>query len=394
MSTLPTTEIGSPDGPADTRIMAIVHRALARDLARTRTALAVAPYPATDQREAIADHLVWMMGFLTHHHESEEEHLYPLVRERSTTAAALLDDMTADHTAVVIASEAMIGAARAYREDRDARADVLVALDELEATLLPHLEREVAELMPIASATVTKREWEHWDEEFNVKPLSLREKSECGLWFLDGLPDDERPLVTELVPPVPRWIIVNLMAGGYRKRAFRRWRDPQLSPLKLPISGGAEVTTTASPAAVWAVLADPTRVPEWSHECARVEWLDGATAIGEGVRFRGTNQAGRMRWSRPCTVTTCRAAEELAYETDGGIVGDNAEWRFVLEPTGDGTRIVQSFRILSLPVWFDRVIWRLVPTHQDRSAALHADLERLSALAQQQPATTSLAAAG
>ncbi len=43
--------------------------------------------------------------------------------------------------------------------------------------------------------------------------------------------------------------------------------------------------------------------------------------------------------------------------------------------------IRQSFRILAGQVWADRLIWRLVPAHHDRLAALRGDLERLATLA-------------
>jgi hypothetical protein len=65
---------------------------------------------------------------------------------------------------------------------------------------------------------------------------------------------------------VPRFIITRLLAGRYRRAAFRRWRLPEHNALRLSLSGEVQVTTTAAPSAVWAVLADVTRVGEWSHE--------------------------------------------------------------------------------------------------------------------------------
>ena len=64
------------DGPADTRMMGIVHDALRRDLARARAALAgpVAP----EQRRALAAHVGWMMDFLHEHHRGEDAGLYPI----------------------------------------------------------------------------------------------------------------------------------------------------------------------------------------------------------------------------------------------------------------------------------------------------------------------------
>jgi hypothetical protein len=50
-----------PNAPADARLMDIVHEALRRDLGRTRQALNATPPPAMRQRQAIAEHLGWMM---------------------------------------------------------------------------------------------------------------------------------------------------------------------------------------------------------------------------------------------------------------------------------------------------------------------------------------------
>jgi Polyketide cyclase / dehydrase and lipid transport len=148
-----------------------------------------------------------------------------------------------------------------------------------------------------------------------------------------------------------------------------------------------EVTAPAAPTAVWAILADVTRVGEWSHECHTAQWLDGATAAAPGARFRGRNRSGRVNWARACTITVSDPPRELIYHTSGGFFGDSSEWRFALEPAdGGGTVIRQSFRVLAGKVWADRLIWRLVPAHHDRLAALRGDLTRLAALAAGQPA--------
>ena len=142
--------------------------------------------------------------------------------------------------------------------------------------------------------------------------------------------------------------------------------------------GSVEEMVDASPDQVWALLTDVTRIGEWSHECREAEWLAGAPAAPVvGARFRGRNRVGVVRWGRACEVTVAEPARRFAYRTAGSWVGDSTEWTFDLEPIGSGTRIVQSFRVLSLPRWADVVICLLVPGHQDRRAALCEDLVRL-----------------
>jgi Berberine and berberine like len=58
-----------------------------------------------------------------------------------------------------------------------------------------------------------------------------------------------------------------------------------------------EVIAGAPIGSVWRVIADVTRTGEWSHECHHVTWLGGATAAAPGVRFRGRNRSGWLRWT-------------------------------------------------------------------------------------------------
>jgi len=211
------------DGPADTRMMGIVHDALRRDLVRTHAVL-VEPVPEA-RRRALAAHVAWMMDFLHAHHEGEDAGLYPMVRAANPTAGALLDAMAADHAAVDPAVETLRAAAArwdASGADAD-RTAVLDALTALEAVLLPHLDREETEAMPIVSATITHRQWHAWDQEHNIKPKALRQLAEEGLWLMDGLDPARRAIVEAEVPWVPRMIVLYGFGPGYRRRAAARW---------------------------------------------------------------------------------------------------------------------------------------------------------------------------
>lgn len=377
----PAASFDDPNGPADTRTMPIVHDALRRDLARARHVLTTEPFPHAAQRRALGQHLAWMMAFLHHHHEGEDNGLYPLVRSKNPGAAALLDAMDADHTVVRPAIDALSAAGLAYAASPDERTAAVDAIDALCDVLLPHLLREEQEMMPVVSASITKAEWDDWTHEFNVKPRPMSALAIEGLWVIEGQSPADAALMTALVPAVPRWIILNVVSKRYRKQAFQRWWSEEFSPWKLRVDGESTVTVDASPAEVWAVLADVRRTGEWSHECHTTAWLDGATHAAVGARFQGSNRSGRTKWSRPCLITACDAERELVYETSGPMAKDSTMWRFALEPDGAGTRITQQFRVLKLPLWFDRLIWFATPAHRDRRPALRADLVRLGEVA-------------
>jgi hypothetical protein len=99
-------------------MMGIVHGALRRDLLRTHDALTAEPYPQGRQRQALGEHVVWMMEFLHAHHTGEDEGLWPLVRRQNPAAGALLDSLEADHLAISPAAAALAAAGGGTRPRR------------------------------------------------------------------------------------------------------------------------------------------------------------------------------------------------------------------------------------------------------------------------------------
>jgi hemerythrin-like domain-containing protein len=133
----------TPDAPADTTMMRIVHDALRRDLARASEVLRAPATASRAQLRALGAHLGWMMRFLHAHHRSEDDGLYPLVRERAGAATDIevLDRMHRGHAAVAAASHAVEAAATALAADPsdDAVQRAASALGTLSEVLLPHL---------------------------------------------------------------------------------------------------------------------------------------------------------------------------------------------------------------------------------------------------------------
>lgn len=367
--------------PADTRIMTIVHNGLRRDLERTQTALGEWPYPDPVQRAAIVDHLTWMIGFLHKHHHAEDDGLYPVVRQRVPAAAAVLAVMDRDHDTIAAAIDRVERSCREYAASDIRRDELREAVDELAAVMLPHLQREEDEAMPIVSQCMSKTDWEEWDRRFNLDSRSFAERCFGGMWLMDGADEGERDVVRSLLPRPVAWTLEKLNTRSYARRAYRCWYLPQHAPrYRQQPAGRVEVEVAAPAEAVWRVLADPTRIPEWSHECCEVELL-GPGPVGVGYRFRGRNRVGHSRWSRVCTVFCCEVEATFAYSTSGGP-GDTTAWHFRLEPTASGTRLTQAYQIVSMPAWLSMLVNVQLPTHRDRSAALQDDLRRLAALAE------------
>jgi hypothetical protein len=225
-----------PEAPADTRMMGIVHSALKRDLLRTREVLTASPVPEGRQRKALGEHVTWMMEFLHAHHSSEDEGLWPLVRLRNPAAAELLDSLEADHARISPAAQAVTAAARAYTSSTadPPRAALVEALDRLVGVLVPHLDREVADAMPVVSATLTDREWDAIEQEYNIKPKSMRQLGMEAHWVLDGIDREGYDVVVHKVPAVPRFVLLHGFGHAYRRRARERW-TPAQSPQRAAV---------------------------------------------------------------------------------------------------------------------------------------------------------------
>jgi hemerythrin-like domain-containing protein len=370
------------DRPADTRMMCIVHRALARDLGRLGEVLGRTPPPAAAQRTAVAEHVEWTMGFLRAHHESEDVGLYPVVRRRRPDATPVLDRMDADHREVAGAVEAVEAAARRYGggDDPVARTELAAALERLTAVLLPHLQREEDLALPIVSACLTDAEWRAIEHEHNVAPKGMAQLAEEGHWLIDGAPDEDRAAVLGLVPAVPRFVLLHGFARRYRRERDQWWQPPHHGR-RVQKHGRTEVVVDADAEAVWEVVLDIPRTGEWSHECVSCELLGGATRVGPGVRFRGRNRQGSFRWGRVCEVVSTDHHELVWRTVPTTLYPDSTEWAIRVTPVDGGTRIEQRFDVVRAPKVLDVVYGLVLPAHRDRTDALAQDLERLAALA-------------
>jgi uncharacterized protein YndB with AHSA1/START domain len=152
----------------------------------------------------------------------------------------------------------------------------------------------------------------------------------------------------------------------------------------LPKAGQVSVEVDATPAQVWSLLADITRAGEWSHETQGGEWLGNATEAAPGVRFRGRNENGRMRWRRQCEVLSVDEHRTISWRTvPTKLYRDSTVWTYELEATARGCRVVQCFEVVQLGPIMDRLFYAAIPAHRDRSAALADDLRRLGERAAQ-----------
>jgi uncharacterized protein YndB with AHSA1/START domain len=112
--------------------------------------------------------------------------------------------------------------------------------------------------------------------------------------------------------------------------------------------GEARVTISATPGRLYALITDISRMGEWSPECRRCEWIDGASGPAVGSCFRGYNRIANYRWTTTSRVTTAEPGREFSFSVeDEGR--ESTRWRYLFEASGESTVVTESYEFRWAP---------------------------------------------
>jgi uncharacterized protein YndB with AHSA1/START domain len=139
--------------------------------------------------------------------------------------------------------------------------------------------------------------------------------------------------------------------------------------MKTGAKGEASVHVNVPPEKLYELVSDVRRTGEWSPECQRAEWLDGATGPAVGARFKGSNKHGAARWSTKPRVVTADEGREFAFVTTH-LGKDATKWSYRFEPADGGTTVTESFEMLMDIPWYFTLADRLLMGVKDRKADL------------------------
>jgi hemerythrin-like domain-containing protein len=210
-----------PATPAevDTRPMFLLHRCMRHELRLAPGAVRRIASGDTAAAGPVADHLEFLVAFVRHHHEIEDELLWPTLRARlADEALATVALMESQHEALSDLLGRLDAAISPWRRaggttERDRLAGVL---DELYPVVIEHLDAEEQRLLPIAVRTMEPAEWDRLgDEGYRRSPRRHRPLA-LGMFDHYGDPD----VVATMIAPIPRPIRPFVMAGA--RRTFRR----------------------------------------------------------------------------------------------------------------------------------------------------------------------------
>ena len=100
-------------------------------------------------------------------------------------------------------------------------------------------------------------------------------------------------------------------------------------------------TIAAPPEVVYDLVADITRMGEWSPVAT------GGHYDEDGDWFTGTNAIGDYTWETRCRVDRAERGEAFVF-VNHGVAGNHemVRWGYTFRPTADGTEVTQTWEVL------------------------------------------------
>ena len=109
------------------------------------------------------------------------------------------------------------------------------------------------------------------------------------------------------------------------------------------LTASAEVRASAE--RVYAVISDVTRIPQWSPETKRAQWLSAN-------RFQAWNRRRLGRWHTIADVVEAEPGRRFSFVVQA-MGADWTQWTYLIEPgsAAGTTRLTETFRMcVPLPV--------------------------------------------
>jgi hemerythrin-like domain-containing protein len=198
MSTIQSTE-------PDTHDMVVVHRVFRREFHLLPDLISRVAEGNTERAAVLAEHLTDLVSSLHHHHDGEDDLLWPLLLERATLHTDLVHRMESQHAALSASLEqvdklAPAWAATASVADRDA---LTKAVRKASVILDEHMGEEEREILPLARQHLTVEQWDKLGER-GAKSIQDKRKRLLFLGMLleETSPEEERKFMKNIPPPV------------------------------------------------------------------------------------------------------------------------------------------------------------------------------------------------
>ncbi len=202
----------------------VIHAAVRRDLDRLSAALGELRDGDTTRAQALERAFANLRTELTHHHEGEDTHIFPMLG-RIGVDQGLLDAMQREHHAMAEAlaetSAAMETVARSGSAADAAAARASV--DRTREVVERHLRHEEDELEPQMMPHVESAEWKAVEKKLRSQPLGV--VGRFFAWLTDGMSEENRAFLKKTVPAPVVTLLARTFGRRYYKEVAPAWRS-------------------------------------------------------------------------------------------------------------------------------------------------------------------------
>ena len=111
------------------------------------------------------------------------------------------------------------------------------------------------------------------------------------------------------------------------------------------LSYAESVIVACPPDTVYDMVADVTRMGEWSPIC-RACWWDEGGGPRAGAWFTGRNETPDRVWETRSQVVTAERGREFTFEVNNGWV----RWSYTFAPASGGTELTETWNFLPVGI--------------------------------------------
>ncbi|MEO6713467.1 MAG: hemerythrin domain-containing protein [Mycobacteriales bacterium] len=198
--------------------MPIIHRIFRRQFAEVRALVQQAP-AAGATRGAVADHLGFLLDGLHMHHTTEDDLIWPKLRDRAGVDAPRAQLMAEQHQQIDQSVAEVRAAMSLWRSDPTPSASSTLAdrIGEFLVVLEQHLDEEEEAVVPLIDQHLTPAEWEEIGKRGFAKFTPAQRWIATGQLVEVATPEETAMMFGKLPPPVKvLWQLIG-------KRKYRRY---------------------------------------------------------------------------------------------------------------------------------------------------------------------------
>jgi hypothetical protein len=191
-----------------------------RSIGESARLVRAAPAPSPGRVTFLADHIDFAIAALHHHHQDEDELLYPKLIERVPGQAPMTEQVEHEHQVIKTALEAASTACATWRQQPSAETGEALAasLENLNSVVQPHLDDEEQKVVPLAAVTLTQQEW----DAMGKRGAEWIPRNKRGIAFgmmLEPLGEADRAFMMRSLPAPVRMLYPFLIERPWKKYA-------------------------------------------------------------------------------------------------------------------------------------------------------------------------------